>query len=90
VNNLDVFIGLQFEQAVGREVTGWVADTSSYAWIVIPAGILIALSGLFIAVKSFETGMSKRYERNPANGIELSPWQALDQGIDPTIENTSR
>lgn len=90
VNNLDVFVGLQFEQAVGREVTGWVADTSSYAWIVIPAGTLIALCGLVIAVKSFETGMSKRYERNPATGSELTPWQALDQGIDPTIENTSR
>lgn len=90
VNNLDVFIGLQFEQAVGREVTGWVADTSNYAWLVIPAGVLVALCGLGISVKSFETGLSKRYERSPANESELTPWQALDQGIDPTIENTSR
>lgn len=90
INNLDVFIGLQFEQAIGREVSGWVAETSSYAWVVIPAGVLIALSGLAITLKSFETGMSKRYERKPADGSELTPWQALDQGIDPTIENTSR
>jgi uncharacterized membrane protein (TIGR02234 family) len=90
VNNLDVFVGMQFEQAVGREVTGWLAEASSYAWVVIPAGVLIALCGLAIAVKSFETGMSKRYERNLENGSELTPWQALDQGIDPTIENTSR
>jgi hypothetical protein len=90
INNLDVFIGLQFEQAIGREVSGWVAETSNYAWVVIPAGVLIALCGLAITLKSFETGMSKRYERNPADGSELTPWQALDQGIDPTIENTSR
>jgi uncharacterized membrane protein (TIGR02234 family) len=90
VNNLDVFVGMQFEQAVGREVTGWVAETSSYDWVVIPAGVLIALCGLAITPKSFETGMSKRYERNLENGSELTPWQALDQGIDPTIENTSR
>jgi uncharacterized membrane protein (TIGR02234 family) len=90
INNLDVFIGLQFEQAVGREVTGWVAQTSYYEWLVIPAGVLIALCGLSIALKSFETGLSKRYERNPSNANELTPWQALDQGIDPTIESTSR
>jgi len=90
INNLDVFVGSQFEQAIGREVTGWVADTSSYAWLVIPAGISIALCGLAIALKSFETGMSKRYERNPASESQLTPWQALDQGIDPTIVNSSR
>lgn len=90
VSNLDVYIGMQFEQAVGREVTGWVAQTSNYAWLVIPAGLLIALSGLAIALKSFETGLSKRYDRKPVTGSELTPWQALDQGIDPTIENTSR
>lgn len=90
INNLDVFVGMQFEQAVGREVSGWVAETSNYAWVVILAGVLISLCGLAITLKSFETGMSKRYERNPAEGSELTPWQALDQGIDPTIENTSR
>jgi uncharacterized membrane protein (TIGR02234 family) len=90
VKNLDVFVGMQFEQAVGREVTGWVAQTSYYEWLVIPAGALIALCGLAIALKSFETGLSKRYERNPSNANELTPWQALDQGIDPTIENSSR
>jgi hypothetical protein len=90
VKNLDVFVGMQFEQAVGREVTGWVAQTSYYEWLVIPAGVLIALCGFAIALKSFETGLSQRYERNPANGNELTPWQALDQGIDPTVENASR
>jgi uncharacterized membrane protein (TIGR02234 family) len=90
VNNLDVFVGLQFQQAVGREVSGWTSETSNYAWLVFPAGILIAFCGLAIALKSFESGLSQRYERNPSRQSELTPWQALDQGIDPTIESTSR
>ena len=81
---------MQFEQAIGREVVGWTAQTSNYGWLVVPAAFLIALCGLVIVFKSFETGLSKRYERNLANESELTPWQALDQGIDPTIENTSR
>jgi uncharacterized membrane protein (TIGR02234 family) len=89
-NNMNELVGLQFEQAVGRGVTDWVAETSNYALVVIPAGILIALCGIAIAVKSFETAMSQRYERNPSKESELTPWQALDQGIDPTIENHSR
>jgi hypothetical protein len=47
----------------------------------------VALCGLAIAVKSFDTGMSKRYERNSSVDTELTPWQALDQGIDPTIQS---
>ena len=90
VNNLDNLLGMQFEQAIGREVVGWTAQTSNYGWLVVPAAFLIALCGLVIVFKSFETGLSKRYERNLANESELTPWQALDQGIDPTIENTSR
>ena len=89
-NNLDQFVGLQFEQAIGREVTGWVAETTQYSWLVIPAGVLIALCGLIIGLKSFETSLSQRYERNPSSEQLLTPWQALDQGIDPTIENPTR
>ena len=84
-SNLDQFVGEQFEQAIGRDVSGWAAETSNYAFVVIPAGILIALCGLAIMLKSFDSGMSQRYERNPSQERELTPWQALDQGIDPTI-----
>jgi uncharacterized membrane protein (TIGR02234 family) len=89
-SNLDQFVGLQFEQAIGREVSGWDAQTSNYAWLVISDGVLIALCGLALALKSFETAMSQRYERNPEKGSQLTQWQALDQGIDPTIESSSR
>ena len=83
--NLDQFVGEQFEQAIGREVSGWAAETTNYAYLVIPAGVLVALCGLAIMLKSFESGMSQRYERKPSQERELTPWQALDQGIDPTI-----
>ena len=89
INNLDQFVGLQFEQAIGREVSGWVTETSHYALLVIPAGFLIALCGFALALKSFDSGMSRRYERNSANEKELTPWQAMDQGIDPTIQGSS-
>lgn len=87
VNNLDKFVGLQFEQAIGREVSGWSTETSQYAVVVIPAGVIVALCGLVIAIKSFESALSQRYERNPSGEKELTPWQALDQGLDPTIES---
>jgi uncharacterized membrane protein (TIGR02234 family) len=89
INNLDQFVGLQFEQAIGREVSGWVTETSNYALVVIPAGFVITLCGLALALKSFDSGMSKRYERNSANEKELTPWQAMDQGIDPTIQGST-
>jgi uncharacterized membrane protein (TIGR02234 family) len=89
LNNLDTLVGGQFEQAIGRQVSGWSADTSSYAALVIPAAVVMALCGLAITIKTFETGMSKRYERNPVHESQLTPWQALDQGIDPTIQSNS-
>ena len=89
LNNLDTLVGLQFEQAIGRQVSGWSADTSSYAALVIPAAVVVVLCGLAITIKPFEAGMSKRYERNPSHESQLTPWQALDQGIDPTIQTKS-
>jgi uncharacterized membrane protein (TIGR02234 family) len=87
ISDLDKLVGLQFEVAIGRSVSGWVSETASYEWIVVLAGGFIALCGLAITVKSFDSGMSKRYERNPSPTNQLTPWQAMDQGIDPTIQS---
>jgi len=87
MNNLDQFVGTKFEQAIGRQVSGWSTEISHYNLLVLPAGLIIAFCGIVIAVKSFDTAMSKRYERNQALEAELTPWQALDQGIDPTIQS---
>ena len=89
INNLDQLVGLQFEQAIGREVSGWVAETSILAWPVAVSGLVVTMCGLVIAIKSFDGGMSKRYERNTDRKSELTPWQAMDQGIDPTIQGPS-
>ena len=87
MNNFDQPANVKLEQAVGRQVTGWFTKTSHYDLSVLPAGFFIALCGVVIALKSFDTGISKRYERSPAIEAELTPWQALDQGIDPTIQS---
>ena len=86
INNVDQFVGLKFEQAIGREVSGWVSESSPLAWLVIPAGFVVVACGLVITFKSFDSGMSKRYERKSVRESELTPWQAMDQGIDPTIQ----
>jgi uncharacterized membrane protein (TIGR02234 family) len=86
MNNLDQFVGINFEQAIGRQVSGWATEISHFNLLVLPAGLIIAICGIVIAVKSFDTSMSKRYERNSSLETELTPWQALDKGIDPTIQ----
>jgi uncharacterized membrane protein (TIGR02234 family) len=86
-NNFDQFANVKLEQAVGRQVTGWFTKTSHYDLLILPAGFLIALCGIVIALKSFDTGISKRYERSSSQDSQLTPWQALDQGIDPTIQS---
>lgn len=51
--------------------------------------ILISLIAVFVLVvlisKRFK--LSSRYERKPR---ELNTWNALDHGIDPTIEGNSK
>ena len=86
LQNLDDLIGAQFADAVGREVTDWTQESSIYPWVVIPAGVVIAICGLLMAIKTFESQISKRYERDQLKAQNLTPWQSLDQGIDPTIE----
>jgi hypothetical protein len=39
-----------------------------------------------MAGKTFDSRLSKRYEREQGNAKDLTSWQSLDQGIDPTIE----
>lgn len=87
MNNFNQPANVKLEQAVGRQVTGWFTKTSHYDLLVLPAGFFIALCGLAIALKSFDNGMSKRYERSSSQESQLTPWQALDQGIDPTIKS---
>ena len=70
-------------EAIGRTVTT-VNYTSNSLWLVA-----VICSGLCLLVATFlliiPSGQAKptRYERSK-DVSELSPWQALDAGIDPT------
>jgi uncharacterized membrane protein (TIGR02234 family) len=90
MQNLEDLVGSEFADAIGRDVSGWSQESSIYAWLVIPAGLVIAICGLLMAGKTFDTRLSKRYERELGNPKNLTPWQSLDQGIDPTIESEIR
>lgn len=70
-------------QAVGRTVLA-VNFSSNYLWLVafICAGLCL-VSAIILAVAPSCPVKSKRYDRVD-NSTELSPWQALDAGIDPT------
>lgn len=90
MQNLEDLVGSEFADAIGRDVSGWSQESSIYAWLVIPAGLIIAICGLLMAGKTFDSRLSKRYEREQGNPKNLTPWQSLDQGIDPTIESEIR
>lgn len=47
------------------------------------AVMLVALIALFFIVRAI-INLPSRYERRPKN---LSPWNALDEGIDPSISD---
>jgi hypothetical protein len=49
--------------------------------------ILVAVVAISI---SRRLRLSKRYERDDKKAREISPWKALDQGIDPTITKDSK
>lgn len=70
-------------QAVGRTVIA-VNFASNYLWLAafICAGLCL-VSAIFLTVAPSGPVKSKRYDR-VENTTELSPWQALDAGIDPT------
>lgn len=69
--------------AVGRTVTGAIYS-SNYLWLIafIGSGLSLVISILLLVSPS---GPAKRarYDRSE-NVAELSPWQAMDAGIDPT------
>jgi uncharacterized membrane protein (TIGR02234 family) len=85
IQNLENLVGSELAQAVGRDVTGWTSQTSIYAWVIFPAAVIILCCGALIATKSFDSQLSARYQRERSSANDLTPWQALDQGIDPTL-----
>ena len=70
-------------QAVGRTVTD-VNFTSNYLWMlaVVSSGLCL-IAGALLLIAPSSPAKPSRYDRSQ-NPAELSPWQALDAGLDPT------
>ena len=70
-------------QAVGRTVIA-VNFSSNYLWLaaVTCAGICL-VSAIFLTLAPGAPVKPRRYDR-AENATDLSPWQALDAGLDPT------
>ena len=56
--------------------------------LILPA-IGIAAIGLIFTVRNFDSAKKKAAYDLPVAGVStLTPWQALDSGIDPTVSVT--
>ncbi len=59
-----------------------------WAWLSAFGGVLMGLAGLSLAFGNFpERKRTSKYEREP-NVSQLTVWQSLDHGIDPTQHDT--
>lgn len=75
---------------IGLSIDGYTA-TSNVMWIIAVLLSLIATVAAVVIVLSVVPSeqLSKRYERTVESNVdELTTWQALDQGLDPTTEQS--
>lgn len=74
------------EESLGRTATGQTTQTSTFWWIAsLVCGLLLVLAGAALVTSGHDRPRgSSNYERPSANAAHLSPWQALDHGVDPT------
>ncbi|MCD0450811.1 Trp biosynthesis-associated membrane protein [Actinocorallia sp. API 0066] len=71
------------------------ADATVWPWLAAAGGVVVALSGLWTAVRGHAwPGMSARYERGSRPVRAASPddpsalWKSLDRGEDPTADTS--
>ena len=74
------------EASLGRTSIGQTVTAATPWWIFsLACGVLVAVSGGALVVSGVNRPRSSsKYERSSVDGVQLSPWQALDQGVDPT------
>lgn len=74
-------------EAVGRNVDSFEFSFNNLVWVPVIGGFGVIVSGAVFLLRDFASSkMSGRYERKRTSTDELSPWQSLDNGIDPTIQ----
>lgn len=71
---------------LGRNVTQIEIDPTVFSYAVVAPAIGVGIVGLIFTFKNFDSAKKQaRYDQDIAAGITLTPWQAMDSGIDPTI-----
>lgn len=71
---------------VGRTGIDYAYQTNAYNTVLILPAIGIAAIGLIFTVRNFDSAKKKAAYDLPVAGVStLTPWQALDSGIDPTV-----
>jgi len=76
-------VDVLISQAVGRTVTGAIYS-NNYIWLIAFFGsVLSFVISVFLLISPSGPAKRARYDRSE-NVAELSPWQAIDAGIDPT------
>lgn len=68
--------------SVGRTIDSMTMTTYAW-WMVSIAGGVLILMGAGFGLLASPPNRQSRYEREP-NEQDLTPWQALDAGLDPT------
>lgn len=77
-------VGRLVAERLGRTVDAFHVTLSVWPQISMGTALVLVFGGGLVAVKAPRgTGMSQRYERAPEEK-DLTTWQALDRGIDPT------
>lgn len=71
---------------LGRNGISFEMTTSSLGGALVLPSLGIALVGFWFTLKSFDSAKKKANYDTPQVGVgTLTPWQAMDSGIDPTI-----
>ena len=85
LNNHSDSVSRLVSDKLGRTVDSYFLTVTMWPVLSVVAGLLLVGGGLAIATqRSSSVGMSSRYERAPRD-TDMTTWQALDQGIDPTL-----
>ena len=80
------YIGILLGNKLGRTTTEFTYASSPMSIAVILPAAGVALVGLVFTIKNFDSSKKKpNYELPESGAAGLTPWQALDSGIDPTI-----
>ena len=84
--NWQQYVSTVLGNKLGRTTTEFTFVTSPIAPATILPAVGIAVIGLLFTFKNFDLAKKRpNYESGSGAAGGLTPWQALDSGIDPTI-----